>query len=336
MKIKLKFYKKFIDKKKYSIHLASKKDVKLLLNFINKYWKKNHIFVKSKKLFDFQHLSGNKLNWVLAKNKNSGNIEGILGLVSKNFFSNGVICKNDNLWITMIMVAYPLNPSRGLGTEMIKFFYKKFNPNSISAIGINNKVSKLYKKLGFNINYLNHYYIKKNKSSILLNNSKNNEITRNFKKIKYFKNFDQHNKTYNYFYNRYFKHPIYKYYLLILYKDNKINNFIVFRKINYNKKIALRIIDIANIKMIKNFTKENFYNLISYFKANHLDFLNFGIRKDIFKKIGFLLRDKNTFIPHHFEPYEKKNIDVMFASISNKDHFYIFKGDSDLDRPSIN
>ena len=98
MKIKLKFYKKFIDKKKYSIHLASKKDVKLLLNFINKYWKKNHIFVKSKKLFDFQHLSGNKLNWVLAKNKNSGNIEGILGLVSKNFFSNGVICKNDNLW----------------------------------------------------------------------------------------------------------------------------------------------------------------------------------------------------------------------------------------------
>ena len=40
-----------------------------------------------------------------------------------------------------------LNPSRGLGTEMIKFFYKKFNPNSISAIGINNKVSKYIKNL---------------------------------------------------------------------------------------------------------------------------------------------------------------------------------------------
>ena len=92
MKIKLKFYKKFIDKKIFN-SFSFKKDVKLLLNFINKYWKKNHIFVKSKKLFDFQHLSGNKLNWVLAKNKNSGNIEGILGLVSKNFFQTVLFAK---------------------------------------------------------------------------------------------------------------------------------------------------------------------------------------------------------------------------------------------------
>ena len=335
MKIKLKFYNKFSHKKKYSIYLASKKDIKSLLNFIDEYWKKNHIFVKSKKLFKFQHLGRNKLNWVLAKNKNSRKIEGILGLVSKNFFSKGIICKKDDLWITMIMVAYPLNPSKGLGTEMIKFFYKKFNPNSISAIGINKKVSKLYKKIGLNINYLNHYYIKKNKNYTVLNNFKNNEITGNFRKIKYFKNFDQPYKMYNYYLNRYFKHPIYKYHLLIIYKENKINNFLVFRKINYNKKIALRIIDVANVKLIKNFSKENFDYLISYFKANYLDFLNFGIKKNIFKKIGFLLRDKNTFIPHHFEPYEKKNIDVMVASISCNNNFYIFKGDSDLDRPSI-
>ena len=95
--MKLKFYKKFSDKNKYSIYLASKKDLRFIINFINKYWKKNHIFVKSKKLFKFQHLGKKKINWVIARNNSTKKLEGILGLVSKNFYLNRDICQNDDI-----------------------------------------------------------------------------------------------------------------------------------------------------------------------------------------------------------------------------------------------
>ena len=333
--MKLKFYKKFLDKKKYRIYLASKRDSKSILNFIDKFWKKNHIFVKSKKLFKFQHQSGKKLNWVLAKNVSSGKLEGVLGLVSKNFFANGKICKKDDIWIAIIMVAYPLKPSKGLGTEMIKYFHRKFKPSSISAIGINKNVANLYKKLGLKIGYVIQYYLKNKKNSFYKNKSSNLKITKNIKKIKSNKNFDQKFKHYQYFSNRYFKHPIYDYFLCILYEKKLIKNFFILRKIKYGKKVALRIVDLGNIKFLNKFKKENFEYLVNYFRANHIDFLNYGIKKEFFKKIGLSLRKKNVFIPHNFEPFKKKNKDVMIAYISNNKNFYVFKGDSDLDRPAL-
>ena len=333
--MKLKFYKKFSDKNKYSIYLASKKDLRFIINFINKYWKKNHIFVKSKKLFKFQHLGKKKINWVIARNNSTKKLEGILGLVSKNFYLNRDICQNDDIWICIIMVALPLNPSKGLGTEMIKYFNRRFNPNSISAIGINEKVATLYKKLGLKVNYINQYYIKNKKNISFDHKYQDLKITRDIKEIKSYKNFDQKFKKYNYFLNRYFQHPIYKYFLVILYEKKIIKNFCILRKIRYGNKIALRVVDLGNIKYLNKFKKKHFLCLIKHFKANHLDFLNFGIKINSFKKIGLNLRKKNIFIPHNFEPFEKKNKDVMFAYISKDKNFYIFKGDSDLDRPSI-
>jgi hypothetical protein len=333
--MRLYFNKNFINKKKYIIKIAEPLDKKKILGFINKFWKKNHIFIKSKKLFDFQHKGKNKLNWVIAKNKKTQKIEGILGLISRNYYSKGYICKNDDIWIAIIMVAYSLKPSKGLGTEMIKFFYKKFKPNSIAAIGINEAVSNLYKKIGLKIDYLNQYYLKKSNkvNKIKFEDQKNLNVTSDFTKIIKFKNYDQNFKNYKYFLNRYFKHPIYKYHLFIVYEKDIIKNFLVIRLVKFRNKQAIRVVDTGNINLIKIFKKSFFSHLINLFKANHLDFINFGLKKLTIKKIGLKLR-KNVFIPHHFEPYEEKNIDVMISYISKDKNFYVFKGDSDLDRPN--
>lgn len=333
--MRLKFYKKFTDKDKYHIKLASKKDSKLIINFIDKFWKKNHIFVKTKKLFKFQHLGKKQLNWVIAKNKSTKKLEGILGLVSKNFYTCGDISQNDDIWIAIVMVAHPLNPSKGLGTEMIKYFNKKFKPNSISAIGINENVATLYKKLGLKINYFNQYYVKNKKNNSYIKKHQDLKITSDTREIKLYKYFDQKFKKYNYFLNRYFKHPIYKYFLVILYEKKSLKNFFIMRKIRYGNKVILRIIDLGNITYLKNFKKEHLVYLMKYFKADYLDFINFGIKINVFKKLGLNLRKKFPFVPHHFQPFVKKNIDVMLAYISKDKNFYSFKGDSDLDRPSL-
>ena len=75
-----------------------------------------------------------------AKNNITGKLEGILGLISKNFYSKGYITKSDDINIAIIMVTSQLKPSKGLGTEMIIYFNKLLKPSSISAIGINEKI----------------------------------------------------------------------------------------------------------------------------------------------------------------------------------------------------
>ena len=332
--IKLKIKNSFNDKNKYKIFLANKKNSLEIRKLINLYWKKNHIFFKSKKLFEFQHLGRKKLNWILARNKKTNKIEGILGLVSKKFFSMRQIGNNDHLWIAIIMVAYKLKPSKGLGTEMIKYFNKLLKPKSISAIGINFKVSKLYKKLGLKINFLKHYYILNKRIFSKVKNLTKIKLM-NYNDLKSFRYFDQENKDSNYFLNRYLNHPIYKYLLIGFYFDNKIINFLVMRKIKYKNKNIMSVIDIGSIKKFKNLKKINLITVIKKFKLNYIDFINFGINEKLFKKIGMKKRTNRVIIPHHFEPFENKNVDVMFSYISKDKYFYIFKGDSDLDRPSL-
>ena len=53
------------------------------------------------------------------------------------------------------MVAYKLKPSKGRGTEMIRYFNKLLKPKSISAIGINFKVAKSSSSKSFRLKWIN-------------------------------------------------------------------------------------------------------------------------------------------------------------------------------------
>ena len=97
----------------------------------------------------------------------------------------------------------------------------------------------------------------------------------------------------------------------------------------------MRIIDLGSVKKFKKITKLNLIAIIKNFRLKYIDFINFGIKKVSFNKIGMKKRSNKIILPHHFEPLENKNIDVMFSYISKKEPFYVFKGDSDLDRPSL-
>ena len=68
--------------------------------------------------------------------------------------------------------------------------------------------------------------------------------------------------------------------------------------------------------------------------AEYLDCYNYGINKDVFLKIGFREITGNTVVPNYFEPFEKKNVDIHYASYT-KDPVVIFKGDGDQDRPNL-
>ena len=79
--------------------------------------------------------------------------------------------------------------------------------------------------------------------------------------------------------------------------------------------------------------------LLQKYKAEYIDIYSYGISKKIFKQAGYINRyeEQSLIIPNHFEPFQKKNIDIFCAFKSNYKNKIIrlFKGDGDGDRPSI-
>ena len=66
---------------KYDIRLAQIDDIVSIMNFINVYWKKGHILGTNRKLFEYEHVDGNKVNFLLAVDRTDNSIVGILGFI---------------------------------------------------------------------------------------------------------------------------------------------------------------------------------------------------------------------------------------------------------------
>ena len=78
----------------------------------------------------------------------------------------------------------------------------------------------------------------------------------------------------------------------------------------------------------------NIQNLLKEYSAEYIDCYNHGISKEYFYAMGFSEVTGDVVIPNYFEPFEKKNIDIYYASYS-RFPTVIFKGDCDQDRPNL-
>jgi hypothetical protein len=144
-------------------------------------------------------------------------------------------------------------------------------------------------------------------------------------------------KSSQYFFNKYLKHPIYKYKIFHLEFSKDKYALIVIRKINIDKTNILRVIDFEGDETIISYLGKFFLDLFIEEKAEYLDFMQYGIKKKYFLESGFnLLSDmQNTIIPNYFEPLIKKNIPLLFSyNLHKETKIRIFKGDGDQDRPN--
>ena len=329
------------------IEMAKTSDQGNIVEFIKKNWDKNHIFIKNPKLMTWQHLVKKKgyLNFVIAKNRKKS-IVGLQGLISKNLSLSNF--GNDNLWLALWKIDKSKAERKALGMELLDFVTEKFKPKSMCSVGINKKVEVLFKLMGFKTGVMKQYFIKSNlKSKFSKNinqdyNIMNEKDLINIKKISVRKlikfDFFDKDKSFEYFKHRFQNHPSYKYSILEItniMSQEKLR--IIIREINFLNEKIWRVVDISN-KNFNNFYNPNFFsNYLFKNKVSYIDFLINDECKDIPLKLGFSLREKNIFLPHHFEPYENKIINVNYCyKIFDKRKLYsIFKSDGDFDRPSI-
>jgi len=322
-----------------SIELCSFSDVDKLIDFIDQNWKKNHIFTKDRKLFDWQHRGVRKYNFVLAKEMNE--IVGILGYIPTSHYSD-LLSKNNLLWLAIWKIKDGVKKP-GLGLIMLNYLKKIYRNPKICSIGLSREVIPIYKALGFNVGVLSHraffnqfckeFMIGKPDSSYLTPIKKNNLTFRVSTKVskipdRYFDKYPSKNS--DYLINRYVNHPRYNYKFIYIYENKSLLSVSVFREINLNSTKVGRIVDSfgANIMISKfNFVISVFLRDFNY------EYLDIVSNMDCDKYSGFIDASDSIIIPNYFEPFLKENISIDYA-YKSEERLVIFRGDSDQDRPS--
>ena len=146
-------------------------------------------------------------------------------------------------------------------------------------------------------------------------------------------------KSDEYVVNRYIKHPIYKYYVYALLRNEIIEALCILRPIYINGTTVIRFVDYIGEN--NSFPKIAYYlnEIILQHNAEYIDIYSYGIPLKVLSQSGFMNRYDydDLIVPDYFEPFERSNNNVSFAykNINNENPIRLFKSDGDTDRPSM-
>lgn len=329
----------------HEISFASVKDRESIMEFIHLYWKDNHILSRDVDMFNFQYMNKSReelLNFVIAKNKEN-KIDAILGFVPT---------ENSNINSSVFGALWKVKPgvkSKLLGIKLLNFLLNSCYEDYLT-LGLNETSSSIYKILGYTVGKMEHHVLVNDKISwyelCSINESRVVSIpTRGFelKEIKkseifslfpFLENKNNPKKDIEYINSRYLEHPVYFYRFLAVYDANRVRTIIVVRKQHHNNSSCFRVVDVLGDVDTISSVAGNLQKFISSEGSEYLDIYSTGIEISI--DSGFIPVDRDVVVPNYFSPFEKKNVDILYAhNIScEKGKVVIFKGDGDQDRPN--
>ena len=332
----------------HEIRFCRMEEKKELQDFIKKHWKDNHVFTYDTSLLDNQHLDKEKgrYNFIIAENKQTHEIDAILGFIpTSHYDSNSNV---ENIWLAIWKVKDRYK-STGIGLELYLKLQRVYANASVGVVGISEDASKIYKAFRYKTGYLDHFYIKNNaitdKGIMIFDDAiyecKEKNVSITLKKIS-FSDLEKGNlnctvspfKTKEYFLNKYLTNGSYNYLLYGFFRRNQLISVFVARIIRLNESKCMRIVD-----WMGSFPKkchDQYHDLIVSENCEYVDMLCHVPNKDDILDMGFYLKNPElTTIPNYFEPFVSENIDIRYAFKSHSKEYFIFKGDSDQDRPNI-
>jgi len=333
----------------HEIRFCNIDEYSLLINFIDKNWKKDHIFTRDKKLLDWQHLSkeNNRYNFVVAYNKETEEFDAILGFIPLCHYDKDLQEYNE-IWLAIWKVKDSMS-NKVSGIQLLFYLNSKLKPKTICSVGITEEVRSIYDAFKYKRGFLKHFYITSSNYKSNISNIKhkveNKVENKNYeiKEISFEENIEIFNKIISragrhivksatYISNRFIKHPTYKYKIYGIFIENQLKAFFISRKITVNNSSVIRIVDYYGDFINDDWSYE-FQELLFKENAEYLDLLCHINDDEKIKKMGFIKKAKDDIIPEYFEPLVQKNIQIEFA-YKSKDNICIFKADSDQDRPT--
>lgn len=327
------------------IFRGRKEDVGRAMEFIGEHWKHNHILALSRELFEWQYSRKGKYYFYLAEDDKK-KICGFYGIVCYNGTDHPDIA--GSMW-KVIKTDNPI-----LGMEMTLYVKKDLNFRTNFAPGLNEKARKITELRGGTPKKLNHFYrlndMEKYEIALIRTKkiipAKKEDIQ--FERISTYSEFSKNisvkmlkekipYKDEDYYKQRFFEHPVYQYICFRLSaSDGDENSFLFMRRVRHGGSSVLRIVDFIGNDTILGKIGSQLDKLMLQYQCEYVEFYCLGIDPEILLSGGFSLRDENdkNIIPHYFEPFERKNIDIYTGNIDDA-RYHMFIGDSDQDRPSI-
>ncbi|MBS4241653.1 hypothetical protein CVU5213_07995 [Campylobacter vulpis] len=316
-------------------------EVALLQSYIAKEWREEHIFVKSRKVLDFQYLDRkhSRYNVLIAYNTQTKEFDGILGFTLLSQYDKKL--KDEWIW-TSLWSAKKAYAS--LGLKLYRHLFELLKIQNTSTAGLSGDSIKFSKLFYDKMDKLYHFYIKNdNKKAFKLAIFKQNppakkpNLKLNLKKLSLeeFKNSTlkchftpQKSKTY--FINRYLKHPFYKYEALGVFKEGVLKAVFFIRIVRAEKAKAVLIVDFWG--NVSGNLREAFVEFLQKRRCEFVSLLCYVPKKEYFLKMGFSLPSDDELLPVYYEPFLKQNVAIYFALTSKHKNASFFKGDSDQDR----
>lgn len=329
----------------YNIRYYQPEDRSRLIQFLDKFWRKNHIVATSDIVFDFQYKNDDRYTFVVAENKETHEIDGVYGYILTRKYDLTHQVPNV-AWGAIWKVRDDVkNQEIGkVGLALLRFIISNEVIDTFAVSGISEVNKTISAGLGFYVGEMSHYYIANSKlrEYSIARNPIIKEYEQSGVKLTWVEwgadieitNTLNPYKNYNYFTHRYKNHPIYEYRLLGAYIDKKLQLLIVVRKQRVNNGCCLRIVDmIGNALNMKNIGS-NVQSILEHEKAEYIDCWNYGLSCDFFKAMGFSKVKRDTIIPDYFAPFERRNIKIGIEIMDADYPLIIFKGDGDQDRPN--
>lgn len=338
---------------RYEIRLAKYSDIENIMNFINDYWREGHIMARDIKLFEYEYVDGNNVNFVIAIDKETRLIEGIFGFLNCSHTTDK---SKKDIWGSMWKVVDTRNNIPFLGIELARRVFILTGCRTHIGNGANPKTTVPLRKMFFGekvAKMQQYYYLNKEideyKIALIKDrNSPNFSATENETVLVEFKSIDDVKKNFDiesvdaipykdnwYINKRFFNHPYYKYSVYGLQGESgKVSALMMTRSIRCNGRKVLRIVDyIGNQKLFASLGKE-IERLIKKHGYEYIDFYTLGFNEEYILSAGFKLRteDDPNIIPNYFEPFVRENADIW--AHYKLDGTLFFKADGDQDRPN--
>lgn len=333
----------------YDIHVCRVNEYDKLVEFIDKHWIHNHIFIYSKSLLDFQHLDKEKgvYNFVIALNKKTKEIDAIQGFIPTALYDSSLE-KYGNYWSSIWKRRDDIKNAESsvLGIMVLSYVFEMETFRTYGSIGLSQDSINMYEALGLLSGILNQYYIANSEidNYIICKNPEIKPISGYDESIIRKVSIDEVNveayymplKSKKFIITRYAKHPIWHYDFYVLEKAEGQVALFVTRSIDLNGARCIRIVDALGDLSKVGYIANGLKAIMQKEHAEYIDFMNYGIDDEVFYRMGLSKLNpdcEDIIIPNYFEPFLQKNIKVKFGIKADSD-YVIFKADGDQDRPS--
>ena len=334
-------------------------EIALVMNFIQRHWKADHVLAKNKELMDWQHGSHDGSHDYIIAIRGRNEIIGVLGYISSKRFDPTLATRNV-VWLALWKIVDNVGIT-GVGIRMLNTLTQLESHVTLAVNGINTMHPPMYKALRFETGELKRFFVTSPRADFkllkfpqgnmqsfmdklptpLIGSSRFKELNAEelyqLDESDFLIN-DPNPKSPAYFAERFLGHPFYNYHVYFIDGSSHGAALLAIRIAEHHGSKALRIVDFLGDPRALASIGEAISTLLLEADAEFADYWQIGLPDKYLRSAGFTLfeSDSQMVLPSFFEPFESRNCKILYAVRTSKvGQPIICRADGDQDRPNI-